>query len=257
MSTRGETLGAPLPDVIDSQRPKVILKMLSFSQVLDLLSLKFGSPVDISALEAQATLAGLEIPNQLRELYARGDGAELPSIRGEVVTIETAKRIVQYKPLEHTIYYPWPFFVKDGYASDPVGVIVRGPGKGFVMQSCHDGGDRMIAPSMEAFFNWLADSSSVEEFFDEEGPSPLFSGDLDSSTMEVVQEMMASAPKATDPYEGESLYDLVGSMVDDQTYMQLFTRERIPIRNYFACILSRARRMAPELRAPLEAMYPL
>lgn len=67
--------------------------------------------------------------------------------------------------------------------------------------------------------------------------------------------MMASASAATDPYEAESLYDLVGSMVDDETYVDLFTREQIPIQNYFACILSRAHRMSPALRVRLEEMF--
>ena len=227
------------------------------NNALKRLEPQFGPPADLAILDAAAVKLGFEVPGPLRELYERGDGAKLPSVPGEILTLETATRIVQYKPLAHTVYFPWPFFEVQGYASDPVCLIVRGPGTGYVIQNCHDGSDRMIAPSMEAFFDWLATGSAVGEFFDEEGPSPLFAGAPDASTLDVVTAMMSSAPNATDPYEAESLYDLVGSIVDDETYVDLFTREQIPIRNYFACILSRARRMPPELRMRLDEMYAL
>ena len=225
------------------------------NESLKRLEPQFGSPPDLAILDASAARIGFEVPGPLRELYQRGNGAKLPSVPAEILTLETATRIVQYKPLAHTVYFPWPFFEVQGYASDPVCLIVRGPGTGYVMQNCHDGSDRMIAPSIEAFFDWLASSPAVGDFFDEEDPSPLFVGAPDASTLEVVAAMMATAPTATDPYEAESLYDLVGSIVDDETYVDLFTREQISIQNYFACILSRARKMPPELRMRLDEMY--
>ncbi len=227
------------------------------NEALERLEPQLGPPADLAILDATAAKVGFEVPGPLRALYERGDGAKLPSVPGEILTLETATRIVQYKPLAHTVYFPWPFFEVQGYSSDPVCLIVRGPGTGYVMQNCHDGSDRMIAQSLEAFIGWLATSSAIGEFFDEEDPSPLFAGAPEASTLEVVTAMMSSAPTATDPYEAESLYDLVGSMVDDETYVNLFTREQIHVRNYFACILSRARKMLPGLRERLAEMYRL
>lgn len=122
--------------------------MLSMNESLERLEPQFAPPADLAILDAAAAKAGFEVPGPLRELYQRGDGAKLPSVPGEILTLETATRIVQYKPLAHTVYFPWPFFMVQGYASDPVCLIVRGPGTGYVMQNCHDGSDRMIALSL-------------------------------------------------------------------------------------------------------------
>lgn len=231
--------------------------MLSLSESLERLGAIFGPAADVEVLEEYGARLGFNVPGPLRQLYGLGDGAKLKSLPWEILELEAAATTAAHITIGTTMLLAWPFFSVEASAQEPICVIVSGPGTGYIMQCRPNRSDRMIASSMEAFFDWLATSPSLQDFFDIEGPSPFFAGPTDYSTSRVASDLMVSAPFTSEEYEAKSLYDLIGSMVDDETYVELFTLEQIPIPNYFACILSRARKMSPELRERLEAMYRL
>jgi hypothetical protein len=230
--------------------------MSRLRESIELLGPDFGPEADFGVFESMAD-AGFEAPAALHELYEMGDGIMFGAYPSKVLSVKDAVRYNHFAPLEYSVYHPWPFFEAVGSGSDPICVIVKGPATGYVMQRNHDADDRMLAPSIEAFFDWIATQTPEVGFFGDEGPSPLFTGLLSEAQRAMVEEMMALAPTAEDSYEGESMYDLVSSMVDDATYFELFSREVAPIRNYRACVLMRARRMSPELATPLQEMYKL
>jgi|GEM_PF-3008528 len=229
--------------------------MLSLNESLERLGANFGPVADVEVLEEYGARLGFNVPAPLRQLYELGDGAKLSSYPWEILDLEVAATTAAHVTIGTSVFLAWPFFAVEARSHDPVCVIVSGPGTGYVMQCRPNRSDRMLAPSMESFFDWLATSPSIQDFFDKDGPSPLFASPTDYATSRVASDLIVSAPFTPEEYEPESLYNLVGSMVDDETYVDLFTREQIPIPNYFACILSRARKMSPELRERLEAMY--
>jgi len=231
--------------------------MLSLNESLERLGANFGPAADVEVLEEYGARLGFNVPAPLRQLYELGDGAKLSSLPWEILDLEVAATTAAHVTIGTTVFLAWPFFVLGASAQDPVCAIVSGPGTGYIMQCRPNGSDRMIAPSLAAFFDWLTTSPSIQGFFDKDGPSPLFAGPTDYSTSRAALDLMVSAPFTSEEYEAKSLYDLVDSMVDDETYVDLFTREQIPIQNYVACILSRARKMSLELRVWLDEMYSL
>ncbi len=191
--------------------------MLPLNESLERLGAKFGPAADVEVLEEYGARLGFNVPGPLRELYELGDGAKLTSMPWEILDLQVASTTAAHVTIGTAVFLAWPFFSVEAHAQDPVCVIVSGPGAGYVIQCRPNGSDRMIAPSMESFFDWLATSPSIQDFFGDEGPSPLFAGTTVYSTSRVASDLMVSAAFTSEEYEAKSLYDLIGSMVDDET----------------------------------------
>jgi hypothetical protein len=147
-------------------------------------------------------LGEIFLPDELLEIYRTGDSIKFTSYPGQMIPFENAKSMLR-ATYDQSVYDVWPFFVANDYQSDELAVIVHGPGKGYVMQRCHDGFDRMIAPDVATFFRMLDSNPPSEDYFGDEEEVWIYPRELSEIDRNIANEFLANVTVAEDSYEGE------------------------------------------------------
>jgi hypothetical protein len=173
--------------------------MLSIPASLQKLGLEPRSMVNQDHIATIESKWDFQFPSGLRETYALGNGGKLGGYPAECMSLEAAMNEANLHPMQYSHFYLWPFLMPNDYASDTVCVIVKGPGTGYVLQRMHDGTDRMLAPSIESFFERLATNPPSDDFFGEPDEGNLFfPRSLTDEDHAIVTALIASAPLTED-----------------------------------------------------------
>ena len=224
-------------------------------EVIQQLGVKESSPPceGVNAMRF-GKLGEIDLPTALREIYEFADGIKFESYPGQMIPFDRAAKMPR-STLEESVYEVWPFFLANYCQSDPISVIVIGPGKGYVMQSRHDGFDRIIATSVAEFFETLANSPPSEYYFDDEEESWIFPRELTDEDRTVATELLSKVMTADDPYEGESMASLAMSMMTDNEFVEQFKGELFPIVNFRAIVWGRFMKIDSPTAREMTAKY--
>lgn len=209
---------------------------------------------DVHALR-YSRLGQVILPLDLSDVYELGDRIRFSSFPGQMIPFKKAAAWLERAAFEASVYESWPFFVSLDHQSDPLAVIIHGPGKGMVMQQMHDGSDRMVAPSVQAFFEELASRPPTADFFGDEEEAWILPKELTGDDRRLINDLLGAVSAAQDPYEGESLASLAMSMMLDDDFVETFQGDLFPIINFRAILWGRFRKIGSQRAKEMEAKY--